>query len=118
MTQRGDAGGAGVGGLVWDRGNVRHLTRDKGRGRRPVTVAEVDDLYAGGRYAVVERDHWRADGTYELQWLLIGRSPGDRLLAVACQLVDHAGAPAYRPVTAWDAEGDQIAAYREEFPDD
>jgi hypothetical protein len=41
-----------------------------------------------------------------------------RLLTVATQLVEVVGAERYRPVTAWDAEGDEIVAYREDYPDD
>jgi hypothetical protein len=104
--------------LAWDRGNVPHLTRDRGPGRRPVTVAEVDGLWASGRVTIAPHDYWDADGGYELQWLLIGRTPEGRLLTVAAQLVEADGEERYRPVTAWDAEGDEIAAYREDHPDD
>jgi hypothetical protein len=111
--------------LVWDRGNVPHLTRDKGPGKRWVTVAEVDGLWASGRVTIVPHDYWHGDGSYELQWLLIGRTPaggpghgGGRLLTVAAQLVEVDGVERYRPVTAWDAEGAEIAAYREDHPHD
>ncbi|MDQ3699577.1 MAG: hypothetical protein M3442_01505 [Chloroflexota bacterium] len=104
--------------LLWDMGNVPHLTREKGRGRLPVTVAEVNGLYASGRYVRVEHEYWILDGSVELQWLLIGRTPAGRLLTVACQLVERDGAERYRPVTAWDAQSAEIAAYHEEFPDD
>lgn len=103
--------------LIWDRGNVPHLTRDKGRGVRPVTGAEVQGLYGSGRYTIVPRDYWYPDSTYELQWLLIGRTPEGRLLTVACQLLEWDGAERYRPVTAWDAAGDEVDAYLEEFSD-
>src|SRR5262245_2546416 len=104
--------------LVWDRGNVPHLTRDKGPGKRRVAVAEVDGLWASGRVTIVPHDYWDATGTYEQQWLVIGWTPAGRLLTVAAQLVEVDGAERYRPVTAWDAEGDEIAAYREDYPDD
>jgi hypothetical protein len=104
--------------LVWDRGNVPHLTRDKGPGKRRIAVAEVDGLWASGRVTIVPHDYWYGDGGYELQWLLIGRTPAGRLLTVAAQLVDVDGVERYRTVTAWDAEGDEIAEYREEHPDD
>ncbi len=53
-------------------GNVPHLTRDKGRGERLVTVAEVNGLSASGRYVRVEHEYWIPEGSVELQWLLIG----------------------------------------------
>ena len=36
---------------------------------------------------------------------------------VAAQVVEVDGVERYRPVTAWDAEGDEIAEYREDHPD-
>ena len=104
--------------LVWDRGNVPHLTRDKGAGQRRVTVAEVDGLWASGRVTIVSADYWHADGSYELQWRLIGRAPGGRLLTVACQLIEVEGIERYRPVTAWDATGAEVAEYRRDDGDD
>jgi hypothetical protein len=81
-------------------------------------VAEVDGMWASGRVTIVPHDYWGADGGYELQWLLIGRTPGGRLLTVAAEVVELDGKERYRPVTAWDAEGDEIAEYREDHPDD
>lgn len=104
--------------LVWDRGNVPHLTRDKGPGQRRVTVAEVDGLWASGRVTIVSHDYWHADGSHELQWRVIGRTPGGRLLTVACQLVEVEYVERYRPVTAWDAAGDEVVEYRKDHEHD
>jgi hypothetical protein len=104
--------------LVWDRGNVPHLTREKGAGKRRVTVSEADGMWASGRVSILAHDYWDADGEYELQWLLIGRTPGGRLLTIAAQLVGVDGVERYRPVTAWDAEGDEVTVYREDHGED
>ena len=104
--------------LVWYRGNVLHLTREKGLGKRCVAVSEVDGMWASGRVTIVAHDYWDADGEYELQWLLIGRTPEVRLLTVAAQLVEVDGVQRYRPVTAWDAEADEIRVYRDDHGED
>jgi hypothetical protein len=104
--------------LVRDRGNVPHLTREEGPGKRRARVSEVDGVWSGGRVTVVAHDCWDADGEYELQWLLMGRAPGGRLLTVAAQLVEVDGVERYRPATAWDAEGDEVTVYREDHGED
>jgi hypothetical protein len=81
-------------------------------------VAEVDGLWASGPVTIVPHDSWYADGGYELRWLLIGRTPAGRLPTVAARLVEVDGVERYRPVAAWDAEGDEIAGYREDHPVD
>lgn len=61
---------------------------------------------------------WYDDGSYEPQWLLIGRTPAGRVLTVACQLVERDGAERFRPVTAWSAMPAEEAKYRDDSPED
>jgi hypothetical protein len=102
--------------FLWEpgpQGNEAHLTRPR-PGRRALTRAEVDAMYAAGAYTRRPRDHWYPDGTFELQALLIGYTPAGRLLAVACQVADVGGVERLRPVTGWDA----TVAERQEYEDD
>ena len=87
--------------LVWDAGNLAHLSeRNEARrasNQREVTRDEVDALYESLNYVTEEVEYLTHDG-WEIQIRLIGRSPENRFLTVACDVLEDGR---LRPATVW-----------------
>ncbi|MBI3973988.1 MAG: hypothetical protein HY332_22140 [Chloroflexi bacterium] len=87
--------------LHWDHGNLEHLdARNAARraaGEREITREEIDALYDFADYTTRDVEYLTRDG-WEIQTRLIGRTPGERFLTVACDILDDGR---FRPVTVW-----------------